>query len=694
MRKILNLAMGLVVAGSAMLSLATTASANAIAGGGYSSSYSGESAFTSAGAGETGQFSAIFFNDGTQTWQPGVVGLLVCAADKITCNISSNASYAKNWFSSTVYATVTTTVAPGSNGFFIYNFTVPTGTPPGTTTTFYGDVGLIATGAEFHPEGYFQVNTAPQPQLSLVFSPTSASLSVGQTQQFTITNLPTGAVPSWSVLGGCGAVTAAGLFAATAMNSATQPCAVLASIPGATGSAPITVFGQATSLGCSASPTTLIANGGTTAAGKATITIALKDANGNTVSNASSPNISAINVTPSLATMTPTGTLTPSLGQATVAVTATSTPGDIQLSASAVGLTGCNVIITSGGVGSAAKTVATFLTNPIASDSSSTSSMQIDVSDANGNRVASDNSTVLTITRDAGSTNVCNVTGVTTGSGGSTSPGGGTATAASGRVAFTVQSTSTPGQCLMIVTTNNATIAGTTATLTTLIVGSPNTLAIESNDSPHNASASGTCVAGGSSNEASCTTIVVLVRDVNGNIVTSDSGRTITPSFGGNCAGSGGGSVSTASSTTTSGGKATFTFRSQGAYSGCSITFTSAGISSVTTNAVWNAGPANHLACTFSPNPIPPDNTATSGGVVSVVDSFGNVVTNGVYSVNFARISGSATVQVTAGPQNTNGGYATFIVRSSNSTGSDTYGPSLSSGSLSGSNTTCQITVQ
>src|SRR2546428_750954 len=183
MRRILNAAFGLLMAFSTMLTLSAAALANPIAGGGYSSAYSGESAFTNAGVGETGQYSAIFFNDGSTTWQPGVVGLLVCAADKITCNVSSNATFAKNWFSGTVYATVTTTVAPGQNGFFIYNFTVPQGTPPGTATTFYGDVGLIATGSMLRPEGYFQVNSVPAPTQSLVLSPATASLQVGQTQQ-------------------------------------------------------------------------------------------------------------------------------------------------------------------------------------------------------------------------------------------------------------------------------------------------------------------------------------------------------------------------------------------------------------------------------------------------------------------------------------------------------------------------------
>jgi hypothetical protein len=88
MRRIQSSAIALLMACGTMLMLSTGASANPISGGGYSSSYSGESAFTNSGPGETGQFSAIFFNDGTVAWSPGVVGLLICAADKQTCNIT------------------------------------------------------------------------------------------------------------------------------------------------------------------------------------------------------------------------------------------------------------------------------------------------------------------------------------------------------------------------------------------------------------------------------------------------------------------------------------------------------------------------------------------------------------------------------------------------------------------------------
>src|SRR5713226_6946052 len=212
MRRIATAALTVLMAFSLMLSLSTSVNANAIAGGGYSSSYSGESVFTNLPAGASGQFSAIFFNDGQTTWAPGVVGLLVCAADKVTCNAASpNAAYASGWFSSTVYASVSASVAPGQIGFFIYNFVVPAGTPAGTAATFNGDVGLIASGLELRPQGYFQINTTPSGTGGLTLSPTSASLPVGGTQQFTATGAPTGSTVNWSVTGGCGAITSAGL---------------------------------------------------------------------------------------------------------------------------------------------------------------------------------------------------------------------------------------------------------------------------------------------------------------------------------------------------------------------------------------------------------------------------------------------------------------------------------------------------
>jgi len=145
-----------------LLASASAADAAPAAITGYDSRYAGESVFTALPAGSSGQLSAIFFNAGTQAWAPGVVGLMVCLADKTTCNVASpNAAYARNWYSPTVYATVTAPVSPGQNGFFVYDFLVPAGTQPNVVATFNGDVGLLSTGALLHPEGYFQQNVTP-----------------------------------------------------------------------------------------------------------------------------------------------------------------------------------------------------------------------------------------------------------------------------------------------------------------------------------------------------------------------------------------------------------------------------------------------------------------------------------------------------------------------------------------------------
>ncbi|HEV2250640.1 MAG TPA: hypothetical protein VGT60_09045 [Candidatus Limnocylindria bacterium] len=711
--------MTVLMAFSLMLTLATTVNANALAGGGYSSSYSGESVFTNQPAGGSGQFSAIFFNDGTQTWAPGVVGLLICAADKVTCNVASpNAAYASGWYSSTVYATVSATVPPGSNGFFIYNFVVPAGTAAGTVATFSGDVGLIANGTELRPQGYFQVNTTPSATGGLTISPATAAMPVGGTQQFTATGAPSGTTVNWSVTGGCGAITSAGLFAATATNSATQPCNVVATAGGLTGTAPVTVFGPATQIACTANPTSQIANGSNTIV----VTGTLKDANGNTVSNASSPALTFNNNTPTLITPTGATAATPSSGVASVTYTTTTATGNAQVSISGGTLTGCNIVVPTSAPGTATKTVASLSRNPIAADGVSTSTLTIKVTDANGNTVISDNGTTITATRDSGASAVCKFTAP---SSGTFSDGSATATDVNGVVSFTLTAKTTPGTCLVTVTTDNTSIAGTSITLTTQLTGAPNKLAVTSNDSPHPAAGTGTCsksdYQNGTITNASCTIVLVTLQDVNGNRVTGNSSTVVTATLDPNtCNGAGGGNAvnATPGTDTTSSGRATFTFSSAGAYSACSVTFSATGISSATTTMTWTAGGADHLTCSFSPLAIINDGSSTSNATVRVKDALGNTVSTGSYSVTFTRTaqtnaSGSTTL-LTSNPQTTSNGSTTFTVRSTANLGTDTYRGDITSGSspilpltaggsnsggaagtfAAGSNGTCNVSVQ
>ncbi len=672
MRALMTASRTVLMACALLLGTGSTASANALAVNGYSSSYAGESVFEGIAPGGTGQFSAIFFNDGTQAWSAGVVGLLICMPDKVTCNVASlNAAYASGWYSTTVYATVTSTVAPGQNGFFIYNFVVPAATPAGTVATFNGDVGLIATGAELRPEGYYQQNTTPAVVGTLTISPTTASVAVNGQQQFTATTSLTGSV-SWSVTGGCGAVSASGLFVATATNSSSQPCTVVASTGSLTASAAVTVYGPASQLTCVASPASIIADGGGSG-GTSTLTISVKDTNGNLVAN-STPAITVTNSTPSLATLSQSGALAVTSGLLTVTVSSTTTQGQIVISATSTttGITGCTALITSGAAGTATQTASSFVddptctsactTTPIAADGVSTSTLRVDIEDANGARTT--DTIVINISLSSGA-GVCTVTRVVTGTGGSFGGGTGTATTASGRVQFSVQSTTTPGACTFLVTPRTTGITSSSASLTTRLVGAATQVAVTKSTSP------------GSAGSASTTTVTVAIEDALGSRVSSAT-TTITPNLDStSCTGAGGGNVVTTWFGATSGGLATFRFTSNGAYSGCIVTFTASGLSSTSATIVFTPGAADHLGCVFSPTVM-----AASGGssvaLVHVEDQANNYLTTGSYSVQFSLSAGSGVSSLqTTNPQTMTSGVATFLVRATGPVGTDTYTPSL-----------------
>ena len=705
MQRVMSAALTVLMAFSLMLSLSTTASANALAGGGYSSSYSGESVFTNQPAGGSGQFSAIFFNDGTQSWAPGVIGLLICDATKTTCNVASpNAAYASGWFSSTVYATVSATVPPGSNGFFVYNFVVPANTAPGTAAVFNGDVGLIATGTETRPQGYFQINTTPGATGGMTLSPTSAALPVGGQQQFTVSGAPTGATVNWSVAGGCGAVTSNGLFAATATNSPTQPCSVTATAGGASATAPITVFGPASSIRCSATKATIPADGGNTIT---TIQGSLIDANGNVVANDNSTLITYTNNTPAILADRNSTQPSPRTAQNGVAskdyiALATGNSGTGVVSLSSGTLTGCSQSINVVGPGPATALSASFYLGTISADGVSKSILEVDVVDANGVQVSSDNSSQISISRTSGAS-VCNTNGTSPGVGaGSAGP----TTASGGAAFFTITSTSTPGTCAWQATSNATGVTAANATLTTVITGAPNQLGIQGNASPKAADGTSTL------------RVTVALRDASGNPVTTPASQvTVTATLGTGCSGTKAngasdtvnfsdgtstphtaltGSYSGAGAPGASTNYARFVFKSTFATAGCSVTFSDGStVTSVSANIVFTGGGPANVACAFSPAYIVSDGSSVSIGTVSITDSKFNLAPQGNYSVTFSRTAGSSTTLLTPSPQTTSNGVASFSVRSSSSTATstDTYTAATTIGSTQVSNT-CAITQQ
>ena len=649
------------------------AAANVVVGSGYSASYSGESAFTSVPAGASGQFSAIFFNDGSQPWQPGLVGLLVCLADKTTCNVASpNAAYASNWYSTTVYATVAASTAPGSNGFFIYNFKVPAAALPATTATFNGEVGLIGIGGVLRPQGYFQSNTTPLPLQPLSIAPASASVQVGGQLQFTST-----IVSAWTVTGGCGAVTPTGLFAATATNSQSQPCKVVATSAGMTATASITVFGAPTTLACAAGVSALPADGTSTT----TVTATLKDANGNVVANATSPAITFTNITATLDSVFPSGPQTPSAGVASVTLQAGLLSGGMQVTATSAGLPGCNVIVNSVVPGPTTQLSASFLVNPVAADPATLSTLRVDLKDANGIRAIGDSLTTISATRASSSASICSIGGI----------GSVAAVASQGRVDFSVMVTSTPGICQFALTADNTTIAGSQAMLTTQIVGAANKLAVVANDSPKT-------VSGGTSTVS----ITVDLQDARGLRVTGSTALVNATLDSATCTGAPSGVIYSTSgfSVGATQGRAIFTFGSVGAYPACAVTFTATGVTGTNASIRFDPGPPDHLYCSFAPAAILNDGISLTTGSVRLRDAYNNYVTNaGPYSITFVRSSGSSTNIVTPSPQLTVAGIATFSVRSRQVVGVDTYNATLTSGTLpslvnAGSLVACSVSVQ
>ena len=149
---------------AAALALSMTLGLNAgtaqAAPAGYDSAYQFESAFLTLKPGDSGTFSVFFANTGTTSWVKGSgsqVNLAICAADKVTCNVTSGqAAWAVGWLSSTAYATHTKdAVSPGDFSAFTYNIKVPAG-QAGGVYRFNGDLVQGSSGTRVHPEGYYQ----------------------------------------------------------------------------------------------------------------------------------------------------------------------------------------------------------------------------------------------------------------------------------------------------------------------------------------------------------------------------------------------------------------------------------------------------------------------------------------------------------------------------------------------------------
>ncbi len=93
----------------------------------YHASFSGRSLDHWVSPGQLAQLSAIYFNDGSETWLPGEV-FLSLAEPPDPEGWRGQRNWASGWLSDRHYATCS---APVVIGFYVYDVVVPEGTKPG-----------------------------------------------------------------------------------------------------------------------------------------------------------------------------------------------------------------------------------------------------------------------------------------------------------------------------------------------------------------------------------------------------------------------------------------------------------------------------------------------------------------------------------------------------------------------------------
>jgi|SRR4051812_29855746 len=100
---------------------------------GYGATCVGQSAVLSLGPGQTGSVQSTCTNTGTSTWTRGTAteaSLVPC------CPVGGSAPFPAWTTNVPRFPQGTNAVAPGANGTFTFNFTVPAGTPSGTYTSY------------------------------------------------------------------------------------------------------------------------------------------------------------------------------------------------------------------------------------------------------------------------------------------------------------------------------------------------------------------------------------------------------------------------------------------------------------------------------------------------------------------------------------------------------------------------------
>ena len=373
--------------------------------------------------------------------------------------------------------------------------------------------------------------------------------------------------------------------------------------------------GTPTTLAFVQQPTTVATGASITPA----VTVAVRDANGNTVTSFTGSVTLAIGTNPGGATLSGSTTAPAVAGVATFSSLQFSAPGAGYTLIASSGSLAAATSVAFNVVGAGAPTQLAFAVQPSATTASSVVSpaVQVAIRDAAGNVVTSASGTVTIA--------------IGTNPGGGTLAGTVSAAAINGVATFNNLSISTAGVGYTLTATSTG-LTSATSVAFDITATSPQTLVFTS--APANTTAG----------SAFAPTIVVTAKDALGNVATGFTGA-VTLAFGTN---PGTATLSGTTTVTAVAGVATFSgITIAKAAAGYTLTATATGITA-TTSGAFTIAPAAASTLSFTTQP-----TTTSAGatlapavVVAAVDAFGNVATtfNGIISIAIGTNPGGATL--------------------------------------------------
>ncbi len=426
---------------------------------------------------------------------------------------------------------------------------------------------------------------------------------------------------------------------------------ITATVSGLTGS-PLTF----TATGTATAATQIAANSATTqsaqvgAAVPAMPSVLVKDANNNPVSGvsvafqASGVASSLINGTAGQVNLTTNASGIASLSTWTLG----STAGSYLVTATVVGLTGSPVNFNvTGTAGAASKLVIKTNADGAAVGAAFTTQPSVAVTDAAGNTITTDNSSVVTMTTSAGFT-----------------VGTVSKTVVNGIATFTNAGLAGTSGSVPILTFASGALTSATSTVN-LVAGSAKSLNL--NTQP----------AGAASGSAFTTQPVLFVKDTLGNTRTQDNTTVVTMTVDLN------GAVVGNASATAVNGVVTFTNVGIMGTAGTlyTLTFSSAGLQATTKTITPTAGTATQLVLTGSAIGATSGAAFTTQPVIAIRDGFGNTRTSDNSTVVTMSVSAGATV-VGAATATAVGGVATFSTTGISGTAGTTYTLTFASSGL------------